>query len=115
MLIMGTLAILTRKIKRDHFNNTRRINTLIAVLFFHVCISLSFWVVLGQIGQTIPSKVMFALSSMFTVVFCQAFMIAPKIVPLVYKRIKHGKPVPQRQFSTMSLSYLPTQTTRVDI
>ena len=112
MLIMVTLAILT---KRDHFNNTNRINTLTAVLFFHVFISLSLWYVLRLIGETILSKVMFALSTMFTAIFCQAFLIAPKIVPLVYNRIKHGKPVPQRQFSTMSFSSLPTQTTRIDL
>lgn len=115
MLIMVTLAILTRKIKRDHFNNTKRINTLTAVLFFHVFTSLSLWYVLRLIGETILSKVMFALSTMFTAIFCQAFLIAPKIMPLVYNRIKHGKPVPQRQFSTASLSFLPTQTTRIDL
>ena len=114
LLIMVVLAILTRKIKRDHFNNTKKINTLTAVLLFHVCISLSLWFVLRLIGETILSKVMFALSTMFTAVFCQAFLIAPKIVPLVFNRIKYGKPVPQHQFSTMSLSFLSTQTTRVD-
>ena len=115
MLIMITLAILTRKIKRDHFNNTNRINTLTAVLFFHVFTSLSLWYVLRLIGETILSKVMYTLSTMFTAIFCQAILVAPKIMPLVYNRIKHGKPVPQRQFSTMSLSFLPTQTTRIDL
>ena len=114
LLSMVVLAILTRKIKRDHFNNTKRISTLTAVLFFHVCTSLSLWLVLRLIGETILSKVMFALSTMFTAVFCQAFLIAPKIVPLVFNRIKHGKPVPHRQFSTTSL-FLSTQTTRIDI
>ena len=114
LLIMVILAILTRKIKRDHFNNTKKINTLTAVLLFHVCISLSLWFVLRLIGETILSKVMFALSTMFTAVFCQAFLIAPKIVPLVFNKIKYGKSVPQRQFSTMSSSFLSTQTTRID-
>ena len=95
LLIMVILAILTRKIKRDHFNDTKKINTLTAVLLFHVCISLSLWLMLRVIGATILSKVMYTLSTMFTAVFCQAFLIAPKIVPVVYNRIKHGKPVQQ--------------------
>ena len=115
LLIMVVLAILTRKIKRDHFNNTKKINTLTAVLLFHVCISLSLWLMLRQIRATILSKVMYTLSTMFTAVLCQAFLIAPKIVPLVYNRIKHGKPVPQHQVSTMSILSIDTytQTTKI--
>ena len=104
LLTMVSLAFLTRKIKRDHFNDSKNINTLSAVFLFHVCISLSLWLMLRLIGATVLSKVMYTLSTMFTAVFCQAFLIAPKIVPLMLGRGKRvrTKPVPHRQFSTIS-------------
>ena len=100
--ILTLLAVMTRKIKRDHFNDTKKINTLTAVFIVHLSASLLLWFVLRIAGFTILSKVMYTLSSMLTAVFCQVFLIAPKIVPLVLQRAERKNVAPRHQLSNLS-------------
>ena len=81
--IMVLLAVLTRKIKRGDFKDTKKINMLVVVLVFDLCIFLSLWAILRLIDNTILSKVAYSVGIALAAFLSQVFLILPKIVPLV--------------------------------
>ena len=88
MIIMVLLAVLTRKIKRFDFKDSKKINTLIVTLVFNICISVTLWIVLRLIDATNLSRVAYGIGTMTAAELCQMFLILPKILPLVLYRCK---------------------------
>ena len=83
-LIMVLLAVLTRKIKRDNFKDTKKINILVGALFFDMCIVLPLWAILRLTDSTTNlSRMVYSTGITLAAFFCQVFLILPKIVPLV--------------------------------
>lgn len=89
IIILLVLAFMTRKIKRKHFNESKKITTLSGVLVCLFATSWSLWILLRLNDSSILSKVVYSLSTMFTAFFCQIFLILPKVGPLVYKKQHH--------------------------
>ena len=81
--IMVLVAVLTRKIKRGNFKDTKKINMLVVVLVFDLGIFLPLWAILRLIDYTILSKVAYSVGITLAAFFSQVFLILPKIVPLV--------------------------------
>ena len=75
------VAILTRKIKRKEFNDSKAINTLVAIIFVLVCIGTALWFLLRMIGANIASKAVYSVGFSSTAVVCQIFLFVPKITP----------------------------------
>ena len=83
MLVMVILASLTRKIKRPDFKDSKKINTLIFALIFTLSICMPLWLFLRQIGASVPGRLSYTIGTILTPVLCQAFLISPKILPLI--------------------------------
>ena len=81
--VMVLLAVLTRKIKRGDFKDTKKINMLVGALVFDLCIFLPLWAILRLIDDVTLSRVAYTVGTTLAAFLCQAFMILPKIVPLV--------------------------------
>ena len=83
IFIMGLLAVLTRKIKRGDFKDSKKINTLILILVFDICIFPSLWILFRHNGAIILSRVMYSVGVLIAAFSCQVFLILPKVLPLV--------------------------------
>ena len=93
LVLLATLVVLafmTRNIKRKHFNESKKISTLSGVLVCILSINWALWILLRLIDASILSKVVYSLGTMLTALFCQVFLILPKVVPLVlHKKRRH--------------------------
>ena len=85
MLIMVLLAVLTRKIKRKEFKDSKKINILVVALVFDVCINIPLWIIFRLVGVTNLSRLAYSVSTMTTAVLCLVFLIIPKIASLVLR------------------------------
>lgn len=90
-LIMVLLAILTRKIKRSDFKDSKKITILVASLFMTLCIFSMLWAILRFSGAFILSRVMYSVGTIVMVILCQVFLILPKIVPLALSNFRFLK------------------------
>lgn len=77
------LAVLTRKIERKEFKDSKAITTLVALLFVLTCIGNALWFLLRMIDADIASKVVYSLGFSSAAVLCQVFLFLPKIIPPV--------------------------------
>ena len=90
LVTLVVLAFMTRNIKRKHFNESKKISTLSGVLVCFFSITWALWILLRLIDASILSKVVYSLGTMLTALFCQVFLILPKVVPLVlHKKRRH--------------------------
>ena len=80
---MVLLAVLTRKIKRDDFKDTKKINMLVGALVFDLCIFLPSWAILRLIGYVNLSRIAYGVGVTSAAFLCQVFLILPKVVPLL--------------------------------
>ena len=86
-LVMVLLAILTRKIKRKDYKDSKKINILIVALTLDVGFSLPLWIIFRSNADTLMSSLVFYTSITAAAVLCQVILILPKIFLLmVYKR-----------------------------
>ena len=86
--IMVLLAILTRKIKRGDFKDTKKINILVGALVSDMCICLTLWAVLRLVDSTTLSRVAYSVGITLAAFLCQVFLILPKTVPLVLRKCR---------------------------
>ena len=87
-LTMVLLAILTRKIRRSDYKDSKKINILVVVLAFNMFITSVLWSVLRVSGAIVLSRVVYGVGIKATAVFCLLFLILPKVVPLVLHKCK---------------------------
>lgn len=83
LIPMLHVAILTRKVSRKEFKDSKAITTLVAVLFVLTCIGNALWFLLRMIDAAIASKVVYSLAFSSAAVLCQVFLFVPKIIPPV--------------------------------
>ena len=77
------VAILTRKINRKEFKDSKAITALVAVLFVLTCIGNALWFLFRTIDANIASRVVYSLGFPFTAIVCQMLLFVPKITPHV--------------------------------
>ena len=82
-LVMVLLAVLTRKIKRKNYKDSKKINILVAALILDTCIGVPLWIIFRSITATILSRLSYNIGSLIAAVLCQVLLILPKTVPLV--------------------------------
>lgn len=82
-LPMVTVAVLTRKIKRREFKDSKKICALVAILFIFICIGTSLWFILREVGAYIASKLVYGIGFPMVAIICQVFLFVPKIIPPV--------------------------------
>ena len=82
-LVMVLLAILTRKIKRKDYKDSKKINVLVAALILNASICSPLWIIFRITSDTVLSRLAYNVGTMLAAVLCQVLLILPKTVPLV--------------------------------
>ena len=82
-LIMIVLAALTRKIKRQHFNDSKVICKLVFLLVMTLSITVSLWFIFYYVDATAARLLVYNVGIIIAVFIYQAVPIFPKICPLV--------------------------------
>ena len=84
-LAMVLLAVLTRKIKRKDYKDSKKINILVVALIVNASIFSALWIVFRLTSATILSRLAYNIGTMFAAFLCQVLLILPKTVPLVVR------------------------------
>ena len=87
-LVMVLLAILTRKIKRKNYKDSKKINILVAALIVDTCIGMPLWIMFRSVNATILSRISYNIGTLVAAVLCQVILILPKILPLVVRKCR---------------------------
>ena len=82
-LIMVLLAILTKKIKRIHYKDSKKIKLLVATLILTVYTFVPLWFIFQGISEPNLSRLVYNIGTLIIVVLCQVILILSKTVPLV--------------------------------
>ena len=95
------LAILTRKIRRQHFKDTKKVNTFLYLdlLIFYILLPLSVIITNHEVEVYLRF-----VASNSTAILCQVFFFLPKILPPLLRnlKLKYWKTVPKNEQSTTS-------------
>ena len=84
-LIMVLLAIMTRKIERDDYKDSKKISVLVGALILDVYICAPLWLTLQGTAAPIWSWLAYNFGTLIAAVLCQVLLILPKTVPLIVK------------------------------
>ena len=82
-LVMVLLAILTRKIKRRDYKDSKKINVLVAALILNASICSPLWIIFRIKSATVLSRLAYNIGTIIAAVLCQMLLILPKTIPLV--------------------------------
>ena len=85
VLVMVLLAILTRKIQRGDYKDSKKINALVLTLLLDAFICLPLWYMFRSANEIVPSRLAYNVSTIVAALFCQLLLIMPKIIPVVVK------------------------------
>ncbi len=91
-VVLVVLAYKTRRIKRENFKDTKKLNALIAGVIMTAIICTSFWGILRLIGLSQASKTMATLGYIIIAILCQVFLFLPKIYPPLRRHIEMLRP-----------------------
>ena len=80
---MVLLAIMTRKIERGDYKDSKKINLLVGALILDVYICAPLWLTLQGTAAPIWSWLAYNFGTLIAAVLCQVLLILPKTVPLV--------------------------------
>ena len=93
------LAVLTRKIRRQHFKDTKKVNMFLYVdlLIFYILFPLTLIITNGEAQVYIRF-----VTSNSTAILCQVFLFLPKVLPplLRHLKLKYWKTAPKNERST---------------
>ena len=84
--VMVVLAIMTRKIKRKNYKDSKKINILVAALIIDTCIGVPLWIMFRNIAAAILSRLVYNIGTIVAAVLCQVILILTKILPLVVRK-----------------------------
>ena len=91
-VVLVVLAYRTRRIKRENFKDTKKLNALIAGIIMTAIICTSIWGILRLVGLSQASKTMANLGYIIIPILCQAFLFIPKIYPPLRRHIEMLRP-----------------------
>ena len=90
ILLMIVLAALTRKIKRQHFNESKIICKLVFLLVMSLSIALPLWFIFYYVNATAARLLVYNAEVIIAVFIYQAVPIFPKICPLVRRTFQRS-------------------------
>ena len=90
ILLMIVLAALTRKIKRQHFNESKIICKLVFLLVMSLSIALPLWFIFYYVNATTARLLVYNAEVIIAVFIYQAIPIFPKICPLVRRTFQRS-------------------------
>jgi MFS family permease len=87
-LVLVLLAVLTRKIERKDYKDSKKINILVVSLIVDTCIAVPLWSIFRIIAFTILSQLVQTIGIIVAAVLCQVILILPKILPLAVHKCR---------------------------
>lgn len=84
------VAIKTRKIRLKHYKDTKKVNVFIFLLHLNLFFTISYWYFLRDITIRHITDIVSHIGHSLLVIFCQAFLFAPKILPPLCRRVSRN-------------------------
>ena len=117
--ILAFVSFKTRKIKRNNFKDTKKINAVIFTCFMAVATVTPLWWILRMTGNITMSKVIVALLYLLIPMSCQVYLFCPKTMPplkrsvckYVFKQDHHEQSNTQERIRFLKRDPLPSQST----
>ena len=81
LFVLLLLAFKTRKIRRENFKDTKKVNALILTLVVIVCFGTPLWWVLRSVDDPIGSYIVAVIGFGLPGAATQFYLIAPKVIP----------------------------------
>ena len=88
LALLLLIAFKTRKIERENFKDTKKVNACILCLVILISLSAPLWWVLRVINQPIASKLIIGAAYGMAAVLCQLFLLAPKTIPPFLRHVR---------------------------
>ena len=109
MLLVALLAYKTRKIRRKHFKDTKKVNIYIFMSILLICVAMPQWWVLRTNNFPAASLVIVFVGFGGNALLCQILLFIPKVVPPLARRLFHSKyglekSIPTYQYSQDNLT-----------
>ena len=94
------LAFKTRKIRRQQFKDTKKVNIFIFSITTTICIMTPLWMVLRMSSRSNEGKLVFAMQCLLLPIYCTLFLFLPKVWPFMCKKLKNN--VPKRKVNAVN-------------
>ena len=92
IFVVAVLAFKTRKIRRKHFKDTKKVNIYLFMNILLICVIIPFWWVLRTVNDSSASVVLLYLGYAGTATLCQLLLFVPKVLPPLMSQLFHKIP-----------------------
>ena len=92
IFVVAILAFKTRKIRRKHFKDTKKVNIYLFMNILLICVIVPFWWVLRTVNDSSSSVVLLYLGYAGTATLCQPLLFVPKVMPPLMSQLFHKIP-----------------------
>jgi len=92
IFVVAFLAYKTRKIRRKHFKDTKKVNIYLFMNILLICVLVPFWWVLRTASDPASSIVILYLGYGGTATLCQLLLFVPKVLPPLVRHMFHKLP-----------------------
>ena len=92
IFVVAILAFKTRKIRRKHFKDTKKVNIYLFMNILLICVIVPFWWVLRTVNDSSSSVVLLYLGYAGTATLCQLLLFVPKVMPPLMSQLFHKIP-----------------------
>ena len=108
IFVVAILAFKTRKIRRNHFKDTKKVNVYLFMNILLICVIIPFWWVLRTVNDSSASVVILYLGYAGTATLCQLLLFVPKVMPPLMRQLFHK--TSEKKCTKMRNSLLPERT-----
>ena len=88
ILAISVVAFKTRKVRIKHFRDAKNVNGLLFMLVLLGTIGLILYRLLDDYRYCLEADITLYVATMSIIVLCQAFLFVPKLLPLLYNKVK---------------------------
>ena len=90
VLALTIVAVITRKIRLQHFKDTKKVNVLLFILCIGIVVVYSYWLLLRTVDtKGYISNLPLQIGHLMLIIFFQSFLFVPKILPPLWQHIKN--------------------------
>ncbi len=91
LIALLIVAVKTRKIRRENFKDTKKVNILLVSYVVTRAITLSIWVIFKNSSPTVSTSAVL-VAFILTALFCQVFLFLPKTFPPFWRQVRKKLP-----------------------
>ena len=92
IFVVAFLAFKTRKIRRKHFKDTKKVNMYLFMNILLICVLVPFWWVLRTANDPASTVAILYLGYGGTATLCQLLLFVPKVLPPLMRHMFHKVP-----------------------